>query len=163
MVKIIGASMTAFAFGYLGFNISMSLKNRMTSLFDIVFSLEMLESEINFSVNKLKKAFERADRNGLFKSAAENIDSKGIKKAWQNSVEEHSDRLCLTNSDKDILIMLGNNLGMTDTDDQIKNIKYIKTMLTAQAKQAESEYNRLGKMYRSGGILCGLMAVIILV
>ena len=63
MVKLIGAVMTAFACGYFGFHISTNLKTRMTSLLDIGSSLEMLESEINFSINRLKKAFERIDKN----------------------------------------------------------------------------------------------------
>lgn len=163
MVKLVGAVLTAFACGCLGFCMSAMLKTRMTSLFDIVTSLEMLESEINFSINRLKKAFERADKNGLFKSAAEKIDENGIKKAWESAVEEHCGRLCITDEDKDILLMLGKNLGKTDTDDQIKNIKYIKTMIASQAKLAEEEYNRLGKLYRNGGVLVGAMAVIILI
>lgn len=163
MVKLVGAVMTAFACGYFGFYISTNLKTRMTSLSEIVSSLEMLESEINFSINRLKKAFERIDKNGLFKSASEKIDEIGIKKAWENAIENNSGRLCITDSDKDILLMLGKNLGKTDTDDQIKNIKYIKTMIASQAKQATEEYNRLGKLYRSGGVLVGVMAVIILI
>lgn len=33
---------------------------------------------------------------------------------------------------------LGKNIGRTDTDDQIKNIKYIKSMIAEQEKQAQS-------------------------
>ena len=81
MVKVIGAVMTGFACGYFGFRLSMALKTRVKSLADIRTSLEMLESEINFSVNKLKKAFMRVDRNGLFTAAAEAMEEKGAKTA----------------------------------------------------------------------------------
>ena len=57
----------------------------------------------------------------------------------------------------------GKNIGKTDADDQIKNIKYIKTMIKEQEKQASGEYSRFGKLYRSGGVLVGLMIVIILI
>ena len=55
MVKILGAVMTGFACGYLGFKISFAMKIRAESLNNIITTLEMLESEINFSMNKLKK------------------------------------------------------------------------------------------------------------
>ncbi len=163
MVKILGAVMTAFACGYYGFYISTALKTRMTSLADIITSLEMLESEISFSVNRLKRAFSMSDKNGLFKTASELIDEHGIKKAWDSAIEAHSERMCLNDADKEILDMIGKNLGKTDTDDQIKHIKYIKTLLINQHAQAESDYNRLGKLYRSGGILTGAMIVIMLI
>ena len=52
MVKILGAIMTGFACGYLGFKISYAMKIRAESLNNIITSLEMLESEINFRDRK---------------------------------------------------------------------------------------------------------------
>ncbi len=163
MVKVIGAVMTGFACGYFGFRLSMALRTRAKSLADIRTSLEMLESEINFSVNKLKKAFIRADRNGLFAAAAEGMEDKGIKIAWRDAVYASKSKLCLSDADNDILLMLGKNIGKTDTDDQLKNIRYIKTMIGEQEKQAQGEYSRFGRLYSSGGVLVGLMLVIILI
>lgn len=163
MVKILGAIMTGFACGYLGLKISYAMKIRAESLNNIITSLEMLESEINFSMNKLKQAFMRVDKCGLFKFAAENMDEKGVKTAWTNAVNECSTKLSLKVADKDILMTLGKNIGRTDTDDQIKNIKYIKSMIAEQEKQAQSEYRHFGKMYRNGGVLVGLLIVIMLI
>lgn len=163
MVKVIGAVMTGFACGYFGFRLSMTLKTRVKSLADIRTSLEMLESEINFSVNKLKKAFMRVDRNGLFTAAAEAMEEKGAKTAWRDAVNASKGKLCLSDTDSDILLMLGKNIGKTDTDDQLKNIRYIKTMIGEQEKQAQGEYSQFGKLYQSGGVLVGLMLVIILI
>ena len=69
----------------------------------------------------------------------------------------------MSDADSDILLMLGKNIGKTDTDDQLKNIRYIKTMIGEQEKQAQGEYIRFGKLYSSGGVLVGLMLVIILI
>ncbi|MCI8403565.1 MAG: hypothetical protein HFE49_01550 [Clostridia bacterium] len=163
MVKIFGAVMTGFACGYFGFRMSMTLKTRLKNLGDIAASLEMLESEIVFSVNKLKKAFLSIDRNGLFTLAAEDMEDKGIGKAWAAAVNGIKSRLCLTEADSDILLMLGRSIGKTDTDDQIKNIKYIKSLIKEQEKQAREEYGRFGRIYRSGGVLAGLMLIILLI
>ena len=96
-------------------------------------------------------------------ATAENMDEKGVKTAWTNAVNECSTKLSLKDADKDILMTLGKNIGRTDTDDQIKNIKYIKSMIAEQEKQAQSEYSRFGKMYRNGGVLVGLLIVIMLI
>ena len=78
-------------------------------------------------------------------------------------MNECSTKLSLKDADKDILMTLGKNIGRTDTDDQIKNIKYIKSMIAEQEKQAQSEYSCFGKMYRNGGVLVGLLIVIMLI
>ena len=78
MVKILGAVMTGFACGYLGFKISFAMKIRAESLNNIITSLEMLESEINFSMNKLKQAYMRVDKYASNKFDAEYMDDKGV-------------------------------------------------------------------------------------
>lgn len=162
MVKLMGAVMTGFACGYFGFRLSMSLKKRVRSLTDICTSLEMLESEIGFTAERLKRAFLRVDRNGLFTSAAAEIEDKGVKKAWNGAVEKSQKELCLTDADCEALRMLGETIGKTDADNQIKHIKYVKTAVMAQRDGAQAEYDRFGRVYRNGGILIGLMIIIIL-
>lgn len=163
MIKLMGAVMVGASCGYFGFRMSMSLKRRMENLSDIAVSLELLESEISFGQSRLTRAFERVDRNGLFKLAASRIEELGINKAWRAAVEESRTKMCLTDSDADTLLMLGKNLGKTDTDDQLKHIKYIKKIIEGLSREAREEYKRLGKMYRSGGVLAGLMLIIILI
>lgn len=162
MVKLMGAVMTGFACAYFGFKLSLSLKKRIASLTDICTSLEMLESEISFTADKLKRAFLRVDRNGLFTSAAEEIEDKGIKKAWNNAVSKSQKRLCLTDADCNAVCMLGETIGKTDLDNQIKHIKYVKSAVMSQRDGAQAEYNRFGRVYRSGGVLIGLMIIIVL-
>lgn len=82
MVKILGA-VDRFCVWIFRVKISFAMKIRAESLNNIITSLEMLESEINFSMNKLKQAFMRVDKCGLFKLAAENMDEKGVKQLGQ--------------------------------------------------------------------------------
>ena len=163
MVKLLGAIMTGFACGYFGFRLRMNLKTRLISLTNIVTSLEALESEINFSVNKLKKALTRADTNGLFTLAAEKTEERGAEKAWKEAVREMSQKLCLCGADCDALTLLAGSLGKTDCGDQIKNIRYVKSLISAQRSQAETEYTKYGKLYSSGGVLIGAFIVIALI
>lgn len=162
MLKLVGAVMVAFACGYFGFYISMSMRKRTTSIEKIITSLEMLEGEIGFGMNKLKQAFLNIDTCGIFSCVAEKIAKCGIKNAFESAVSEYADKLALKNEDKEILIVLGDKMGRTDVDDQIKSIKYVKALLEERKKSASEEYERLGKIYRNGGILVGLMIAVML-
>ena len=155
--------MIRLACAYTGIRLRMNLRKRVESLADIRASLELLEGEINFSVNKLKTAFTRADRNGLFALAGEKIDTLGADMAWRAALDEMKTRLCLTDADADILKTLGARLGRTDTDDQIKNIRYVKTLAARCEEESRAEYERFAKLYSSGGILIGLFIVIMLI
>lgn len=162
MLKMMGAVMTGASCAYFGLRMRLNLKTRQKSLADILTSLEALEGEIGFSENRLKKAFERVDRNGLFTLAAENIEQCGAKKAWCDAVNAMKNKLCLTDADCDALLTLGNNIGKTAGEEQIKSIRYVKSLITAQLAQASDNYSRHARLYSSGGVLVGALVVIVL-
>lgn len=162
MIGIVGAVLTGVTCALLGFKMSASLKKRVTSLNSIINSLEILESEINFGMNKLKQAFLRLD-NHIFDVVAKNMECMGIREAVLAAVCECENELCFKKEDSDALVMLGENIGRTDVENQIKNIMYIKSILSDNQRKAKDEYERFGTLYRNGGILVGLMIVTILI
>lgn len=165
-MKIIGAAMILGVCAYSGFRFADRLKKRYVYLRNILTALNLLETEISFGGSRLKKAFESvdkaADTKGLFKTASENLEQLGIKRAWREAVKEKKEELCLTDGDSEALTALGARLGMTDTENQMKNIRYVKEMLAAKQAEAEGEYERQGRLYRSGGILAGLFLIFLL-
>ena len=164
-VKLIGAVMIFIACAYFGIRKSTELKGRCTSLRNLETAMGYLETEISFSANNLKRAFENinksTDTRSLFGDAAKMIEEFGIKKAWGYAVMKNT--MPILNSDKELLLMLGTKLGKTDMQNQLKHIGYIKTLLNAQGTVAENEYARLGKIYRSGGVLVGLFIILVII
>ena len=163
MLRIMGAVMAGFACAYFGFKQRLTLKKRAVSLADIHTSLEVLENEISFSVNRLAKAFKAADRCGVFTLAAENIAEKGAGAALKKAAYDMQDKLCLTDADCAALVTLATGLGRTDREGQIKNIRYVKSLIAAQQTAAETEYSRRAKLYSGGGVLIGAAVVIVLI
>lgn len=164
MVNIIGAMLTGIACGYLGLKKCMDMKKRVKSLEDITSSLEMLEGEISFSQNKLAKAFSNSDRNGLFKDVSKYIkDGVCAAEAIDTAADKNREPLCLNGGDIDAVKTLGQNIGKTDVNEQIKHIRYVSSLIKNRIGEARGEYTRLGRVYGIGGILCGLMLVIILI
>lgn len=165
-MKLIGAVIIFAVCAYAGFAFSDRMKKRCVYLMNICEALNLLETEITFRGSRLKQAFIKIDKasdtRGLFKTAADNMESKGIKRAWREAAKEKSGELRFNETDTEALALLGERLGMTDTEDQIKNIIYARKRLEDNLKGAKEEYAKLGRLYRSGGILAGLFLILIL-
>ena len=161
--KLIGALMIFAACTYTGMQKSGELKGRYSMLNAVSEALGYLETEIEFASNDLKNAFKNIDKNtkthGLFADAAEKIEKLGIKRAWAYAVTKNTSSV--SDADRELLLMLGTKLGMTDTKNQLKHIGYVKELITAQAAAAENEYKRLGRVYRGGGVLTGLFIILV--
>lgn len=162
MVNMIGAALTGGACAYLGFKKNMCMKKRVKNLEAVMSSLELLEGEISFAQNKLKKAFLNADSNGFFKIISEHID-EGAGEAVNMAAEEGTEKFCFDEGDAEAIKTLGQSIGKTDVNEQIKHIKYVRSLIENRLEDARNQYSRLGRVYGIGGLLCGLMIVIILV
>ncbi len=81
--------------------------------------------------------------------------------AWSNAIENSSNSMTI--EDKQILKSLGKLLGKTDIDGQISQIEIVETFINTQIEKAENEKNKNSKMYKTLGVVLGLVIVIILV
>ncbi len=166
VLKWLGSGLIVGAATMAGLWKARSLSCRVESLIRLKTALSVLESEITFSANSLKQAFLRIERTvdaaGLFAQAGEDIISVGVEQAWKQAVDSRKKTLCLTEQDADLLKTLAAELGMTDRENQIKNIRRVSALLEAAAGQARADYEQTAKLYRSGGLLAGLLFVILL-
>ena len=163
MHRIVGAAMIILAGSLLGFLKADSLKRRVQNINRIISGLNLLETEISYERKNLKPVLfsigERL-RIDFFKRMSEEIDKNGIRKALKIALSEEED---LLEEDKATILDLGENLGMTDRDSQVIAIKRAVSGLCEAKKQAETEYERLGRLYRSTGVLGGILVAIILI
>jgi stage III sporulation protein AB len=154
------------ASSFLGFQKAGQLSRRCQSLLQLQSALSVLKGEIGFSANHLKRAFLQLSKlitNGaLFSDAAEAIEEKGSRRAWQESIKKHQKPLCLEEADVQALLVLGAELGRTDRENQIKNIRHVEELLKAQYTEAKMQYDKMAKLYRGAGVLAGVFAVIVL-
>ncbi|HIT84920.1 MAG TPA: stage III sporulation protein AB [Candidatus Ornithomonoglobus intestinigallinarum] len=162
MLKIAGGIMIAVSCVYLGLRRSMNLKKRCRSLERIQNALSLLETEIAFKGTELKSALLNTGEP-LFKEAACRMDGGTVKTAWNGAVKKCAMRLCLTEGDVDALAMLGSRLGMTDTENQVKNIDAVKNMLDIHINAARNDAERFCRLYTGGGVLTGIFIVLMLI
>lgn len=164
--KIIGTAAIVGSSFFISRSLSDKLKKRRENLHSFHTALIMLENEISFSVNSIDRAFKNISDSvelcGFFSFLVDKIKDNGIRKAWQVAVEEFSETLCLTESDVKILLILSSELGITDKENQLKNINYVLSLLETAEAEAEKSYLSLAGLYRNIGIGAGLAASILL-
>lgn len=163
MFRIIGAAMIIFAGSMIGFLKSENLKKRVECLDRIISGLNLLETDISYREKDLAKTLFSIGENhkiGMFISIAKNLSGCGIKTATGKALAEEE---FLLERDKAPIRALAENLGMTDSVTQTGAIKRAVLNLLEEKKNAQAEYARLGRLYRSCGVLCGILGAIILI
>ena len=122
-----------------------------------------MEGEIAYGKRDIKNTLLNIGKNygpDFLFYAAEKIESMGIGKAL--SYEMQKCECGLLGTDKSDLEVLWENLGMTDTESQIKTIRHILGVLEKNRDCAQEEYAKYGRLKRSMGLLGGIFTAIIL-
>src|SRR5690606_5116679 len=101
----------------------------------------------------------------LFDTFADHLIQRDIraKEAWEFSLQEIWKKTALKKAELDILLQFGENLGRHDLEQQQKQIRLALTHLEREEKEAEEIQKSYGRMYRSLGILAGLLLTLLLV
>lgn len=166
LIKLAGAGLIFFAGIFWGLLKSGELVKRERSLRDIKTALNILESEIVFSSHYLKYAFLRISKicgcAGLFSDMSSEIGEFSAAEAWRHALLKNKKELFLKDIDVEILNILGAELGLSDRERQVNNIRHVSLLLEQNLEEAHEEYLKTAKLYRSMGILGGLFLIIIL-
>ncbi len=157
---------------WIGLIYANSYTERSKLLISMLSSMKMLETEIIYSATPLPEILAKVAKKSkkevgeIFLYTYEILDKKDghlFSEAWEKAVMIKTRHLSLKQDDIDILISIGNNLGISDTNDQIKHIS-----LAMEAIKRSYESSLIGqennvKLFRNLGILIGITIVIILI
>lgn len=166
LIKLVGSVMVLGAGAGWGLMKSGELAKREKSLRNLKTALGVLESEIVFSSHYLKHALGRISEicgcGTIFSDISEQIGEIAVSKAWHNALLKNKKRLGLKDADIEILAILGSELGRSDREQQVRNIRHVTALLDQALEEAHNEYLQSAKLYRSMGILGGLFVVVLL-
>ena len=163
MLKLTGAVMIITSGSILGILQANKLKKRADSLETIISALALLKCDINYGRKDLQKAMRDLGKNlkaDFFGRVADYMGDKGVKEAIKKALEEENE--CFLKSDKEPIRALGEVLGMTDAKNQSRAIDEAVIRLKKAKEDADENYKRLGKMYKSTGFLGGVLVAIVL-
>lgn len=172
MLKLVGAVFILFAGTAFGFAQASRYARRPKELRQLAHALTTLESEIVYGVSPLPSAFARVATavqqpvSRLFAEMAERLErgeaDQTVEDCWQASLRSVWPRLALGSAERDALLSLRAQLGVTDRADQAKHLRLVLAQLTAEELTAREEQARYEKMWRSAGLLAALLVVILL-
>lgn len=171
MIKMMGAVLLVVSTTGIGLWKANFYAARSKELEDLISALQLLETEISYSVAPLPDALQRigfriAGRVGLFlQNAGTELlrgDGRSAGEIFTEQLERSRTMIHLREQDLEILRTFGHTLGNSDRSDQLKHIRLAHSRLAAEAQNARDEKERLGKMWRYLGALTGLAGVIIM-
>lgn len=150
----------------IGILISKSYENRVIELKEFKNILNIMKTKIKFTYEPLAEIFKQISKDNqtnvekIFDQMANQITYYPTKDVWENCIQDAD--ISIKQEDKDILKRLGKLLGQTDVEGQISEIEVTQNFLDTQIEKAEEEKKKNQKMYKTLGIVTGLVFVIIL-
>lgn len=150
----------------IGILISKSYENRVIELKEFKNILNIIRTKMKFTYEPLAEIFRQISKDNetdiekIFGQMANQLTYYQTKEVWENCIQ-NSD-ISIKQEDKDILKKLGKLLGQTDIDGQISEIEVTQNFLDIQIGKAEEEKKKNQKMYKTLGVVAGLVFVIIL-
>ena len=150
----------------IGFFIAKSYQNRVVELKEFKNILNIMKTKIKFTYEPLAEIFKQISKDNesevekIFGQMANQITYYQAKDVWENCIQDAD--ISIKQEDKDVLKKLGKLLGQTDIEGQISEIEVIENFLDMQIENAEEERKKNQKMYKTLGIVAGLVFVIIL-
>lgn len=166
--KLVISAVIIILSGYIGIYKAKSLKSREYILRDMVTFLNLVENEIKYMMSILPNAYE-SSRQKLITSLKDVIgqividmlnshSEVCIEQSIVNNISKLNE---LTEYDKNIIISILKNLGRSDIDGQINIIQNGIKVLENQIIEASDIKNKNSKLYKTVGIITGVMIVII--
>lgn len=172
MLKLLGALMVIFSCSLMGMTVASNYRRRPGEIRALQNALQLLETEISYGATPLPDALtyvaERCDRrvSPLFGGTGRELltmRGKTAREAWAMALEEYYPRSALNRSDRTVLLELGNSLGISDREDQIKHLALAREQLKLEQAKAEEDSARNTRVYHYLGFLGGLTVVLILI
>ncbi|MGC5324408.1 stage III sporulation protein SpoIIIAB [Brevibacillus sp. SYSU BS000544] len=171
MVKLIGAAIIIFSATMVGWQIAKYYAMRPQQLRSWILSLQMLETEIVYGATPLYRAFVKIGKRvqpevgNFFLTGAELLQSTegmATSTCWQHSLNRHWKETSLRQDEKNVLLNLGYVLGSSDREDQQKHLRLAVTQMRSIEEEARFDQSKYEKMYKSLGVLSGLLVAILM-
>lgn len=168
-IKIVIGIVIICISGYIGIEMSSNLKAREEVLKDFSTFLTMLKSQMIYLNSSIPTAFEysRQTLNSQLKYAIENIvmdmTKFGVSKV-DISIEENIKTLeCLTKEDELFISSTLKNIGISDIDSQTNIIENAINITEEKIKEAKDKKNKDSKVYKTVGLIAGIIVVVIFI
>ena len=169
--RIMGMIFTIAASAALGFYLSNLGKFRLQDLQEIKKALLILRSEIEYVATPLPEAMANIGKrtslpvSKIFNHFAENLRSNDSGDSayhlWLAAIDAHKKETFLKDEDWEVVENFGKTLGYLDKQMQIETIKLTTDYINSQAAGLQEDNSKNQRMYRSLGLIGGVLLLVI--
>ncbi len=170
--KIIGMAMVIIATTGYGIILSRDIKARLKELKELKKIIFLMKGEISFGHTPLLEAFDNVSRrcgtpfkeilNSFVKFGKES-DKKPFVEIWNEGMTDLIDKTHLSKDEKELVMKLGGDLGLSDITTQQNAIDSFLNELDLNIKTLEKAVPNKVKLYNSMGIMLGIVIAIIMI
>ncbi len=168
-IKIMISIVILLITSYIGIEMASALKEREEILTDYITFLRMVQNEMVYMSNSLPTSFEMARQkiNSRLKDAIGAIvidmSEYGANKIDASITENINNLDSLKPYDKELIISTLKNLGRSDLDSQNNIIENNLQIMQKQIKEANTLKIKSSKVYKTIGVITGLIIVVIFI
>ena len=168
-IKLIICIAIVFITSYIGIELAYSLNVREKILIDMVTFLKLVQNEMKYMLNTMPNAFEKSRQrlNSPLKDSigaiVVDMEKYGAQKV-DNSIDININMISeLSNYDKQLITSTLKNLGRSDIESQNNIIINAIEILNNQIKEAKEKKEKNTKVYKTVGVISGLLIIVIFI
>lgn len=168
-VKIVISIAILCITSYIGIEMASALKSREEILTDYITFLRLVQNEMMYMANSLPVAFEMSRQRLTSKlkdvigAIVVDMSEFGINKIDMSITNNVNTLDELNDYDKDIIISTLKNLGRSDIDSQNNIIENAIGIVEKQIKEANINKVKSSKVYKTIGVITGLIIIVIFI
>lgn len=164
VLKIIGALLLSLSGLLGGWLCSSKLFARRNFLRSIINFVSVLATQIRYSTADIFTLVSLSAQTSKLKEF-ELTEKSGVPffLVWSSRVNEIPSRYGLTPTDKKLFNELGEQLGKTDVEGQLKHLELYEVLLKKQLSDSENEIKSKSKLYKTMGFFVGTAAALMMI
>jgi stage III sporulation protein AB len=171
MWKLVGACLVIGSMGMAGMKVASFYSRRSAELRSLQDALQMLDTEILYAATPLPSALKKIGQSGgdiiarIFAEAGELIAAgQGctVAEAWGTALQKNWSSTALNREDYAILYSFGELLGISDRQEQHKNIALTSLHLRKEEEKSRRDQEKNARLWQYGGFLAGISIVLLL-
>ncbi|MBO5476479.1 MAG: stage III sporulation protein AB [Clostridia bacterium] len=168
-IKIIISIAILCITSYIGIEMAIALKSREQILTDMITFLKMVQNEMVYMLNNLPVSYEmsrqrlNSELKDVIGAIVVDMSKYGVDKIDMSITNNVNTLVSLKEYDKDIIISTLKNLGRSDLESQNNIIENAITIIEKQIKEANEVKVKSSKVYKTVGIISGLLIVVIFI
>ncbi len=170
-IKTIGLMAVLFSSYVMGLYLSKLCSFRIQDLEQMKKAASIFQAELLYSASPLWEVFEQISMrtvgpvSNMFKKASVDFERRNgvsAEEIWTNSVEAEKEGAYFTPEDIENLFSFGRTLGFADKAQQAGNASLLISYIESAQEEAREKRKKDEKLYKTLGILGGVMVCVIL-